>query len=268
MYKTLRSDTIKIIAMILMLVDHIAAGIIEPWYLSISDVDFALSVYNFTRVLRGFGRLAFPIFCYQIAVGLIHTSSRMKYVRNLTVFALISEMAYDFTFGKSLFDMSDQNVFFTLLLGMLCVCILDSTFYSEYFGKFTHGEIVRLVFSAPVIWVFCYIAEKINSDYGAKGVLIILVMYILVASDRRDIFVPVGVLSFIVIIFLVTLIRKKALYPTINYVEYESIGLLAFPIMAMDNGQRRGGKALKWFGYVFYPGHILIIGIIAKLLFG
>lgn len=101
----LSSHTLKIIAIMTMLIDHIAAVLME------GETGYWL--------LREIGRISFPIFCFLAAEGIAWTSNIFKYALRLGAFALISEVFYDLAFHSTIWDPMHQNVFFTLLLGVV-----------------------------------------------------------------------------------------------------------------------------------------------------
>ena len=96
MQKRLNSLTLKFLAMALMLCDHLWATVIpgNGW-------------------LTAVGRLAFPIFAFQIAQGFVHTRSVKKYLGRLFLWALISEIPFNLMYGGAVFYPFHQNVLFT-----------------------------------------------------------------------------------------------------------------------------------------------------------
>lgn len=120
---------LKTIACITMLIDHIGASCIEAGILTPGldsgtlsrDTLSAYPLYRLDMVLRFTGRLAFPIFCFLLVEGFVHTHDVKKYVRRLFLFALISEVPFDLAFFRTPFDPSAQNVYWTLALGVLAM---------------------------------------------------------------------------------------------------------------------------------------------------
>ena len=107
---------LKMIAVITMLIDHTAASILEEMMqqmpswgpITLSNLH---QWYMLDLVLRGIGRMAFPIYCFLLVEGFTYTRSRAKYARRLFVFALISELPFDMALNKSIINMSYNNVF-------------------------------------------------------------------------------------------------------------------------------------------------------------
>lgn len=112
----LSGSTLKLIAVITMLIDHIAACVIDS------------SVYPLTySLMRSIGRIAFPIFCFMIVEGYYHTRDVKKYIARLLIFGFISEIPFDLAMtGSPGLAFGHQNVFFTLALGLLVVWIVDN----------------------------------------------------------------------------------------------------------------------------------------------
>ena len=127
--KGLSGSTLKIIAVITMLTDHIGAGILGR-IITMQGI-YSGSVYNVYTVMRYIGRLAFPIFCFLLVEGFMHTHNVKKYASRLFVFALISEIPFDLFVSGRIVDTSAQNVYFTLLIGLICMWACDMSEESE-----------------------------------------------------------------------------------------------------------------------------------------
>jgi hypothetical protein len=131
--KGISGSTLKLIAIIVMLIDHIAAVVLEKVLIALginnlnqnnmqSMQDF-LSQYGYLLYLeygmRLIGRLGFPIFCFLLVEGVKYTRNVWKYAMRLALFALISEIPFDLALHSKVFYFNYQNVFFTLLIGVL-----------------------------------------------------------------------------------------------------------------------------------------------------
>ena len=125
---------LKTIACITMLVDHIGASCIEAGLLlpelETGEVSGGawdqLSLFQLDRVLRFTGRLAFPIFCFLLVEGFVHTHDFRKYALRMLGFALLSEFPFDWAFFSGVW-WGHQNVYFTLLLGLSLIHISEPT---------------------------------------------------------------------------------------------------------------------------------------------
>ena len=120
---------LKTIACITMLVDHIGASCIEAGILTPGldsgtlsrDTLSAYPLYRLDMVLRFTGRLAFPIFCFLLVEGFVHTHNVKGYLGRLVLFGLLSEVPFDLAFFRTPFDFSAQNIYWTLALGVLAM---------------------------------------------------------------------------------------------------------------------------------------------------
>lgn len=126
-------STLKLIAIFIMLIDHIGAAIIEKILKNrgLFDLDWnntqALEKFfqenellcSIDAIFRTIGRLAFPIFCFLLVEGFVHTHNKWKYAIRLGIFAIVSEVPFDLAFFDSAFCFRSQNVFFTLFISLL-----------------------------------------------------------------------------------------------------------------------------------------------------
>ena len=242
--KGLTGFNIKIIACLSMLFDHIAAIFIDEGYLilhpNIEEAPDWMAHLDFA--MRAFGRLAFPLFCFLMIEGYFHTRNKLKYLRNLIIFGVISEVPFDMAFNRSFCDWSGQNVFFTLALGLLTVWGID--FFTK--GSFMKADPKSKLGAIFVVTVACIAAFFIHCDYIWLGILVVLFMYIYRKSHG---------ISAAGLVFLFVLYNPLELFSMID-----------FAILPLYNGERRHN--LKYAFYVFYPAHILILAIIRKITMG
>ena len=109
---SLTSFDLRLLAMLTMLADHVAKTLVLD--------------SNLTAALGYLGRLAFPIFAFQIVEGYFHTHSFKQYCKRLLVFALLSEIPYNLIMGlSSPINPFHQNVLWTFLIGLLVIRGLD-----------------------------------------------------------------------------------------------------------------------------------------------
>lgn len=174
--------------------------------------------------LRCLGRIAFPIFCFLIVEGFFHTHDVRRYMGRLGVFALISEIPYDLAFRGVPLECAHQNVFFTLLIGIGMMVLLERN--REWPVK------------AVILLLAMWLAVLIRSDYNFRGILLIFVFYIF--HESRWLAVTAGGLW-------------NFLYQGV----IQKYGVLSVLPLALYNGER--GRKMKYFFYIFYPAHLLLL---------
>ncbi|MBU3101316.1 MULTISPECIES: TraX family protein [Clostridium] len=241
------TSMLKFIACILMLIDHIGAVIFPK-----------------VIILRMIGRLSFPIFAYLIAVGYSKTNSFYRYLYRLLIFAAASQLPFSVAFSEqikinSFFDFLSfltgspylhLNIFFTLAIGLIAIRIWDK-------GESKFFKIISVL-------ALGLIAETFNTDYGFYGVAIILSFYIF--RDNKVKILISQVIVYLVfnaseILLYVFEIQGKSMNPS-WFIQILSILSLIF--IFKYNGKK--GKDLKYAFYVFYPMHLLILGVIKIML--
>lgn len=232
-FKGLSGSTLKIIAVITMLMDHVGAGILGR-IITMQGI-YSGSIYNIYTVMRYAGRLAFPIFCFLLVEGFMHTHDVRKYAIRLFLFALISELPFDLFISGRLVDVSSQNVYFTLFIGLLCMCTCNIAERSE---RISIG--LKPVLEFIIVIAGMYVSYVLRTDYDAIGVACIMVLYWTRFDKKRQLIA--GAVSF----------------------AWEISASLAFIPIALYNKKR--GINLKYFFYAFYPVHLLIIYIICAIM--
>ncbi len=205
---------LKSIAMVAMLIDHMGA-VLFPQYLG----------------MRMIGRIAFPIYCFLLVEGAMHTSDIRKYELRLFLFALVSELPFDLAFQGTI-DFNHQNVFFTLLLGVIGIDLAQ-----RWKSKLN----TILIFIILVI-----VAEFLRTDYGGSGIVFIFFYYLLYQKK--------------VIKQLAFVLENYLLYGSGVQI-YASFAVLP---MLLYNGKK--GPSLKYVFYVFYPAHLLILYLISRVM--
>lgn len=226
----LNRNQIKYIAAAAMLIDHIGM--------------FFVPTTNIAGwICRIIGRLTAPIMCYFLAEGYKYTSSKIKYVERLFIFAVISQFAYAFSHGNNILKL-DFNVIYTLFICFVILCCYDMI----------KNNIVKWITIAS-LFVLTFIG-----DWGIIAPLWVLTFWIYRDSRKKQ------VISYSVIAAFVVL-ADMAVLPTKGfhwYGELWQVGLFMFiPLIYMYNGQKgKSGSFSKWFFYFFYPVHLAILGLI------
>ena len=225
------ASVLKILAVISMLIDHTGATVLRvlPRYSVVSSVpELSRLISRMYYYSRRFGRLAFPIYCFLLVEGFLHTRDVRKYAARLFIFALISEFPFDFALHHAQPFMEKQNVYFTLLIGLLVLWGVR-----ELSGCIP-GQLALMCMGM-------FLAKAMNTDYRFYGVFLIEALYILRFSR------------------LLQCLGGGA------YMQYEKMPTpLAFIPVFLYNGKR--GRQMKYFYYWFYPAHLLILGLITYYL--
>lgn len=242
MKKGFTGSTLKIVAMVAMFIDHIGAVVFARMLMAtgLNDLDTTntdlvmewvsanADVYGAYTLCRMIGRIAFPIFCFLLVEGFIHTSNAKKYAIRLFAFALISEIPFDLAFSSKVLEFNYQNVFFTLAIGFVTLMVYKKVEEKEFQNKFT-----KILAQILVGLVGMFVAQILGTDYGYLGVLVIVLFYVL--RENRFYQIASGCILFI----------------------ENMTALFAFlPILAY-NGKR--GLNVKWAFYIFYPAHLLVL---------
>lgn len=243
--RVLSSNALKIIACACMVTDH--AGIV---------------FMGNNCIMRAVGRLAFPIFAFLLVQGLLHTSDVRRYLLRLGIFALVSELPFDLAMHDTIWYPEAQNIFFTLTVGLFAIYALES-----------RGPIGR--WKVEIALAAALLAEFLRFDYGMAGVGIIIMFYLfdkersgISGKDGGDMVhacpgadartglyyswkqnLGIVVLSSLVYILCLGMNQMYA--------------LLAMIPVNMYSGER-GRMKLKYFFYLFYPLHLLLIWFIRK----
>lgn len=218
------ASLLKFIAIVSMLVDHVGA------------VFFPDHVY-----LRLIGRIAFPIFAFFIAEGVLKSSHPMKYVIRLTVFAFLSEVPFDLAFKGVWLEFGHQNVFFTLAISAMCLITYDK-------WQIKHGKSLNLPLLLAVL-----LASLLRTDYGGIGVLMVYFFYVYRGNWTKQTLMVYGINVFLVVM---TVIKIGVTWLSIS----QLFTLISFLLLKAYSGER--GPSFKVLFYVFYPAHLLLLALI------
>lgn len=218
---------LKLIAIISMLADHINKALIYPYLVSAHGYLAVLS-----NIFDIVGRIAFPLFCFMLVEGFFKTRSRKKYLLNLALFGVISEVPFDMFTTASFFNMNWQNIMFTLALVLITIWIIDAL-KAKMQSK---PKVLWYLVSFIIVAVMSIISMLLSLDYEHHAILIGYFFYLF--HDMPLFAIPFGYAS----------------------MYNEPWALLGFGLTLTYNGER--GKQNKMLNYLFYPAHLLILGIL------
>lgn len=243
MKKIFSGSTLKLIAVCAMLIDHVGVVVLKNGialkasYSMFSDEQFT-TLLNTIDIFNVIGALAFPVFCFSLVEGFMHTHDVKKYFLNLLLFAVISEPIYDLANCGHLFSVDQQNVIFTLLLGLLAICIMKKSKNS-------------LPVAVIAILAISYLSYMCMLDGSYYGIGLISIFYLCYEKPM---------LKYIVtIIFMFVCGLDFTLKGLFN--GYFIMSVVSVIVISIYNGKR--GMKLKYFFYLFYPVHLLILYLIS-----
>lgn len=223
----LDTNFIKLIAILSMVIDHIGTAFF-PQY----------------PAFRWVGRIAFPLFCYCLTVGLLYTHDIKRYFLRLGAFALISQPFWILAFNADDFwgNLLNLNIFFSLIVSLAFIWGIKEK---------------KWWLPAVCILLLCLF----NFDYAFTGPILMLIFYFCRSKPC-----------------LGALLYTLSYLPALNgYLEdplalvigghafsFEIFALLALPFIYFRTSFRP--RISKWFFYAFYPAHLLVIFLLQLFL--
>ena len=262
----------KKIAIITMFIDHLTYSFLEV--ARNAEGQRIMNTFAFGKTLdeigRGIGRLAFPVFCFFIVEGFLHTRNRWKYLVRLLIFAAVSQVPFCLLFFPNS-EKRHADTIFTLAAGYLLIWIVETVAkycrVDKYLpsahnregrregpvlklpGPVDH-EAVRLLLAlipcAAAAYGICRTVKWFGCDYSYGGVICILILYLLYRVREISLLAAWAWLTY--------------------YNENELLAVTGFWLIWCYNGKR--GKQNKYFFYLFYPGHLILLYLIRKAVFG
>ena len=234
----LDSTALRLLAILFMVLDHLWATVVPGnlW-------------------LTCLGRLAFPIFAFQLCEGYRHTSDYRRYRRRLLVFALLSEIPFNLFYAGSVIFPFHQNVLFTLLLGLLAIRQADRLRREEGIKKKSLRCLALLLIFAGGVVLF--------PDYGLMGIMTVLCFFVF--RDHR--LFQLAAMAVLNIFTFKGQTIPISLFGLACDFPIQGFALLALPLIWLYNGEKgRGGKGLRLFWYIFYPLHMLALYFIQRII--
>lgn len=235
------ANTIKVIAILAMTIDHIA-WLLFPGY----------PKEPLPLLMHILGRITCPIMCYFIAEGYHHTRDVKKYTGRLFVFAIVSHFAYVFSsatfvdwrsfipfyYGEIL---NQTSVLWPLAWGLVMLRVANS------------GKIPQKC--KPLI-VFLICILTFPSDWSCIASLCILAFGTNRGAFRTQMLWMVFYVALYSVVYCFALDRVYGLI--------QMAVVLAIPVLRMYNGQRSSSRTanaiMKWLFYIYYPLHLFVIG--------
>lgn len=179
-------------------------------------------------MLRIIGRLSFPIFAFFVAEGIAHTKNRVKYMCRLLIAGVVSQPVFSLCVVGNV-SIEKVNIMFTFFLAVLIVWIYEKLPENKKLYGFIVAAGIALL------------SDYFHFDYGDYGVVLVVLYYFL--RDTRWVALTAGG------IFQIA--------AGIGIQRYSAVSMI--PLL-LYNG--KPGKNIKYFFYVFYPAHLLVLYLI------
>lgn len=230
-------DLIKYIAVFAMLLNHISNVFMERGSL-LSEC--LLDIGYFTAITM----------CYFLVEGYHYTRSKKKYACRLAAFALISEIPFCLAFThEGIIEFYGLNMLFSLLI---CFMILLSK--EKISNKFLRVLAIAGLIMLSLIcdWTFMAPVMTLLFAWSKGQKRRIAVTYIISC-------IIFGLLNFAD--YAVAFSIKKGIICGLG--SMTGMALSGIIIIFLYNGRRmeKGRTFSKWFFYIFYPSHLLILGL-------
>jgi len=240
---SITSFTLHVLAMFFMLCDHLWATIVpgNDW-------------------LTCIGRLAYPIFGFMIVEGYFHTRNLKKYVGRLALFALVSEIPFNFVMGSRFFYPIHQNVLFTFLIGIGLILLNEKARKTEKIWL----QVVTCIGTLILGFLLGLITFV---DYHYAGVFTILTFYFFRGRKWWKLLGQALCLYYINFEILSGLAYEIQLFGQTYLFLQQGFALFALiPIWLYRGKQGPYNNMIKWIYYGFYPVHLLILALIRMVI--
>ena len=212
------SFDLKLAAIILMFIDHLG-----------------YVFFPTQTVFRVIGRLAFPIFSFQVGIGYHHTKNKEKHILLLLLFAIISQIPF-WLMTNIHIQVSTLNILFTFIFALLII--------------YCNDNIKHIIIKIPLITILILLTFYIKVDYGLLGILLTIFLHYCSTNKLAT---------------LISLTSICIIDCLIDNSFNQAFAILAIIFLWLFNGQK--GPNAKWLFYIFYPAHMLLLFIGYKLLY-
>ena len=268
--KGISGSTLKMIAIVTMLIDHIGAAVLARLLmvnglgeLDQTNADAIMqwlsangALYWTYTIMRMIGRVAFPIFCFLLVEGFLHTHDVKKYAMRLGLFALISEIPFDLMYGGTWFYPVHQNVIWTFILGLLGIHIMETVRKKKKTPVFVLTAILVTIAGG-------LLGTLTMVDYYGIGVLTVFIFYFFRGRKWWCLLGQIAALYWVNVELLGGLMYPVRLFGMEFELCQQGLALLALvPIWLYRGRQGYHSKPFQYFCYAFYPVHMLILVLI------
>lgn len=273
---------LKIIALVTMTIDHVGMFLNNPAYFPPTD-----PLYQVGFIFRIIGRIACPLYCFMLVEGALHTKNWKKYLIRLLIIlvpVLIAQIVMDYGFNAKI---EAGNIFIDLTLGLLMIvafenkkktikllgilpilyAILSFICSSIEFQSYGRIEIYWFPYYLRLQYYFfsiffilaiygCYkLLPHIYSYYGFNAGF-----YKDTPRYRfyKNILASICLLLFVCIGYIFK--YTNLIFWNIDVQSYMALSIM--PILLYNGRRGYDAKWFKYFNYLYYPVHLIIIALI------
>lgn len=276
----LNSLALKIIAVLLMTLDHI--GLL--FFTRGSGRDINTDYY----VLRAIGKMAFPLFAFLAVEGIYHTRDAKNYMLRLAIGAILIDLVgYIFSWSRYITIASNPligNVFTDMFMGVVMIYLLrKKNWWSlfailpiayEFLSRVTINDSYGTLFKSDwgafsIVMFFClFLAREIGDYYlksKARKAGVEEEAYLLQDGLKNHKYSEAIAILFVELCFyLVYRLDNFSMFLPNEFVPIGTFSTLAALIVLFYNGKKGySNKVIQYSFYAYYPAHILILGIIS-----
>lgn len=232
--RCLSGNILKLLAAVFMVVDHVG-----------------IMFFPGRLIFRIIGRLAMPIFAFMIAEGARYTRNKVKYILMIGGLGFLCQLGY-YVFAQDLYMCI--LVTFTLAIAMIyALGFFKKCLFSDKVD--IPGKIFSaLPFIVSVIVVY-FINTKLDIDYGFYGCLLPVFASLF---DFRGIDLPKKAEWLDSVYMRIGSLAVGLVLLSANLTGVFWWSLLAIPLLLLYS-EKRGRLNLKYFFYIFYPVHLVVL---------
>lgn len=239
-HQCLNSNHLKLIAIIAMTIDHICDLIYPGFPAEPTPI-----------ILHVIGRLTAPIMWFFVCEGYHYTRNVKKYMLRLGIFALISHFAYCFAFGINMLPFSSgifnqTSVMYPLFIAVVVMWMQDNELPMKNWVK--------------TILIILLILSTFPADWSCIAVFAILGM----RKYRGNLEKQMLIMSLCVAVYSIV----SFFFVSKTYALAQFGVLLVYPFLKLYNGEKGKAKWMKWLFYVYYPLHLVVVGIVRICVYG
>ena len=240
--RILSNNALKIIGMLSMIVDHVGA-----------------MFFPSVLILRIIGRIAFPIFAFMIAEGARYTKNKIRYLSVLALFALIIQLVYSF-YTKN----ARLTIFCTFTFSIILIYSLQLIKKIVFAKKLNVLHLILAIILFVFLTISIYKITRIRFvNYDFFGVLTPVLVSLFHFEGEVKGFIKK--LDNHLVSLLMLSIGLVLIYFHFKQFQLYAYALLAIPILFFYSG-KRGKFKMKYFFYLFYPLHLVLLEAIKYLI--